>query len=275
MFSNAPLAAGTTLAAAVAYCGSRYSGWQAQPHLPVDTVQSTLEAALAAVAAAPVRVHCAGRTDTGVHASHQIVHFQAPSPRSPKSWVMGGNANLPSDVRINWVCPVEQDFHARFCATARRYFYVIANTPVKPAHMNGQVTWCRHPLDADAMHTAAQCLLGELDFSAFRAASCQSHTPMRNVHHVNVLRRGDRLVIDIQANAFLHHMVRNIAGSLMLVGRGIKSPQWLAQVLAGGDRRVAADTAVPDGLYLVGVDYPANWSLPVHFSVPFFMSDGV
>ncbi|WP_241505741.1 tRNA pseudouridine(38-40) synthase TruA [Parahaliea mediterranea] len=257
-----PLPPGARVACRVEYDGSRYSGWQSQPHLDVSTVQQTLEAALSQVASAPLRVHCAGRTDTGVHGHSQVVHFDCPVSRSPKAWVLGGNANLPFDVRLHWAVPVSEDFHARFSATARRYRYIIANTPVRPAHLGGQVTWQRRPLDAALMHREAQCLLGEQDFSAFRAAACQSTSPFRNVQAVNVERRGPLVVIDIRANAFLHHMVRNIAGSLMAVGSGRSPAGWLAQLLAGRDRTRAADTAAPDGLYLVEVSYPAHFGLP-------------
>ncbi|WP_222711504.1 tRNA pseudouridine(38-40) synthase TruA [Parahaliea aestuarii] len=257
-----PLPPAARVACRVEYDGSRYSGWQSQPHLDVSTVQETLEAALSRVANAPVRVHCAGRTDTGVHGHNQIVHFDSPVSRSPKAWVLGGNANLPFDVRLHWAVPVAGEFHARFSATARRYRYIIANTPVRPAHLGGQVTWQRRPLDVGLMHSEAQCLLGEQDFSAFRAAACQSNSPFRNVHSVSVERRGALLVIDIRANAFLHHMVRNIAGSLMAVGSGRAPAGWLAQLLAGRDRTVAADTAPPDGLYLVDVSYPGHFGLP-------------
>jgi tRNA pseudouridine38-40 synthase len=217
---------------------------------------------MAAMAAHPVRVHCAGRTDTGVHGFGQIVHFEAPTPRSAKSWVMGTNANLPSDIRVHWAKQVPDDFHARFTAQSRRYRYLIANAPVRPAIMAGQLSWCRFVLDAQLMHDEAQVLLGEQDFSAFRAAACQSNSPMRNVQSVSVSRRGALVVIEIQANAFLHHMVRNIAGSLMAVGSGRKPAGWIAQLLAGRDRTLAADTAAPDGLYLVDVEYPAEFELP-------------
>lgn len=244
------------------YNGSRYSGWQSQPHLDVSTVQESVQFALSAVAAEEVRVHCAGRTDTGVHGHSQIVHFDAPVVRSEKSWVQGGNANLPVDIRLHWAVTVETEFHSRFSALARRYRYVIANTPVRPALLYGQVTWQRRPLDAGLMHEEAQCLLGERDFSAFRAASCQSTTPMRNVHAIEVYRRGELIIVDIEANAFLHHMVRNIAGSLMALGCGRQQRGWLAQLLAGRDRTVAAETAPPDGLYLVEVVYPDRHRLP-------------
>jgi len=233
-----------------------------QAHLDVNTVQEKLERGLAAVANQPVRVHCAGRTDTGVHAFAQIVHFDAPVQRSAKSWVLGGNANLPPDIRIHWAVPVATGFHARFSARARRYRYVIANTPVRPALLLGQLTWQRRALDAAAMHEAAQDLRGERDFSAFRAAACQSSTPMRNVQSIDVCRRGDLLVVDIKANAFLHHMVRNIVGSLMAVGSGRESSDWIAGLMERRNRSFAAETAPPDGLYLVDVEYPANFGLP-------------
>lgn len=258
----APLPAGQRIACRIEYDGSHYHGWQAQPHLAVNTVQETLERGIAAVGNSPVRVHCAGRTDTGVHGFAQVIHFDAPAERSARAWVLGVNANLPPQLRVHWAVGVPADFHARFTALARRYRYVIANTPVRPALLGGQVTWQRHALDHAAMHRAAQCLLGEQDFSAFRAASCQSRSAMRNVHAIDVTRRGDLLIVDIKANAFLHHMVRNIVGSLMAVGMGRQAPAWMAQLMAGRDRTAAAETAPPDGLYLVEVDYPAHYQLP-------------
>ena len=261
-FSADPLPVGARVACRIEYDGSHYHGWQSQPHLAVNTVQETLELAMAAVATAPLRVQCAGRTDTGVHGFSQIIHFDPPVPRSARAWVLGVNANLPPDVRVHWAAAVPADFHARFSAIARRYRYVIANTPVRPALLGGQVSWQRRTLDHQAMHEAAQNLLGERDFSAFRAASCQSTGPMRNVHSVDVHRQGDLVIVDIKANAFLHHMVRNIAGSLMAVGTGPQPPGWIATLLQGRDRTVAAETAPPDGLYLVEVEYPPRYQLP-------------
>jgi tRNA pseudouridine38-40 synthase len=261
-FSPDPLPPGSRVACRIEYNGSLFNGWQSQPHLNVTTVQQTLEAALACVANQPLRVHCAGRTDTGVHGVGQVIHFDDPVGRSCKNWVYGTNANLPPSVRVHWAVPVPGDFHARFAALSRRYRYVIANTPVRPALLAGQVTWQRRPLNAARMHEAAQALLGEQDFSAFQAASCQSATPMRNVQRVAVERFGDLVAIDIQANAFLHHMVRNIAGSLMAVGDGRQSSGWISELLAGRDRTVAAETAPPDGLYLVAVAYPEQFKLP-------------
>jgi tRNA pseudouridine38-40 synthase len=190
------------------------------------------------------------------------VHFDAPSARSCKSWVLGGNANLPFDIRLHWAVPVPGDFHARFSAEARRYRYIIANGPVRPALLGAQVSWQRRPLDARLMHREAQCLLGEQDFSCFRAAACQSTSPMRNVHEISVSRCGELLVIDVKANAFLHHMVRNIAGSLMAVGSGLKPEGWCAELVSLRDRTRAAETAPPDGLYLVDVAYPPRFGLP-------------
>jgi tRNA pseudouridine38-40 synthase len=261
-FSPDPLPPGSRVACRIEYNGSQFNGWQSQPHLNVTTVQQTLEAALACVANRPLRVHCAGRTDTGVHGVGQVIHFDDPVGRSCKNWVYGTNANLPAAVRVHWAVTVPEDFHARFSALSRRYRYVIANTPVRPALLARQVSWQRRPLDAARMHKAAQALLGEQDFSAFQAASCQSSTPMRNVQRVAVERFGDLVAIDIQANAFLHHMVRNIAGSLMAVGDGRHSPGWISELLAGRDRTLAAETAPPDGLYLVAVTYPEQFNLP-------------
>lgn len=234
-------------------------------------MQEELERALAVVADQKVRVHCAGRTDTGVHGFAQVVHFDAPVARSAKSWVLGTNANMPADIRVHWAVVVPDIFHARFSATARRYRYVIANTAVRPALLGGRVSWARRPLDEQLMQAEAGDLLGERDFSAFRAAACQSTTPMRNVHALEVSRRGDLVLIDIKANAFLHHMVRNIAGALMAVGDGRQDPGWIARLMAGRDRTAAADTAPPDGLYLVEVEYPARFELPAAPRAPWLL----
>ena len=256
------MAADTRLACRIEYDGSGYNGWQLQPHEGVVTVQEKLELALSKIAAEPVRVHCAGRTDTGVHAFSQVIHFDAPVPRSCKAWVVGGNANLPRDIRIHWAVPVTEDFHARFSAESRCYRYLIANTAIRSALLLKQVTWHRRELDQLAMHTAAQTLLGERDFSAFRAASCQSTSPMRNVQFIEVQRRGDLLIIEIVANAFLHHMVRNIAGALLAVGDGRKSLEWIVQLMAGRDRSLGVETASASGLYLADVQYPCHYTLP-------------
>ncbi len=272
-FSNEPLPPGSRLACCIEYDGSSFSGWQSQPHLEVDTVQETLESALSAVANQAVKVACAGRTDTGVHSVGQVVHFDDPIGRSCKNWVFGTNAHLPASVRVVWAVPVDEQFHARFSAVSRRYRYIIANTAVRPALLAGQVSWVRGALDANRMQRAAQHLLGELDFSAFRAASCQSHTAMRNVSEITVSGRGQLVIVDIEANAFLHHMVRNIVGSLISVGSGRQPEEWIAELLAGRDRTVAADTAAPDGLYLTVVRYPDAYALPTGRYGPLFVAD--
>jgi len=262
IFGTDPLPPGTRIACRIEYDGSAYNGWQAQPHPGSRTVQQTLESALAEIAAAPLRVHCAGRTDSGVHGHAQIIHFDAPTARSCKAWVIGGNSRLPPDIRIHWAQPVTADFHARFSAQARRYRYLIANTAIRPALLGRQLSWQRHPLDAGRMHAAAQFLPGERNFTAFRAASCQSSTPWRCISHCEVSRRGDLVMIDIQANAFLHHMVRNIAGSLIAVGIGSREPGWIGELLAAADRTLGAETASAAGLYLVDVVYPQHFGLP-------------
>jgi tRNA pseudouridine38-40 synthase len=261
-FSAEPISAGTRIACRIEYDGSHYHGWQSQPHVGVVTVQDQLECALAEIANCPLRVHCAGRTDSGVHAFSQIIHFDAPVARSAKAWVIGVNSVLPRDIRIHWAKPVASNFHARFSAQARCYRYVIANTVIRPALMQGQMTWHRTVLDANAMHSGAQSLLGEQDFSAFRAASCQSRTPMRNVQSVAVVRCGELVILEITANAFLHHMVRNIAGSLLAVGDGREPIGWIADLLSLRDRRLSAETASASGLYLVDVAYPQEFGLP-------------
>lgn len=272
---NAHFEPGDRVAMAVSYDGSAYRGWQSQRKPQVDTVQEVLERTLSTIAAAPVTVQCAGRTDAGVHASHQIVHFDSPASRDEKAWVMGGNTQLPRSIAIHWAKPVPQTFNARFSATARRYRYVILNTPARSALLPSGVTWESRPLQADAMHQAAQALIGELDFTSYRAVACQSRTPMRNVHFIKVSRQGELVIIDIQANAFLHHMVRNIAGVLMVIGAGNQPVEWAAEVLAARDRTVAAATAPPFGLYLVDVIYPEVFQLPHSAPGPYFLQGAI
>jgi len=247
------------MAAGVEYDGSLFLGWQVQRQTP--TVQPAVEAALSAVANEAIVVHCAGRTDTGVHALCQVIHFDVPVARSAHGWLLGGNSYLPEGVALLWVKPVAADFHARYSALARRYRYVISNRVVKPALHRQRMTWVRKPLDAERMHEAAQALLGEHDFSSFRAAGCQSSTPRRRVDAISVVRRDDQVEIEVEANAFVYHMVRNIAGSLIAVGMGERPVDELERLLKVCDRRQAAMTAPPQGLYFCGVRYPEHYGL--------------
>ena len=250
----------TRFAAAVAYRGGRFSGWQRQKHS--TSVQAEVETALSFVAGEAVTVACAGRTDAGVHATGQVIHFDTGAAREPANWVRGANSRLPPEIRLHWAGAVAPAFHARFSALSRTYRYVICNQPVAPAILAGLVTWYRDELDAPAMHRAAQALLGENDFSSYRAAGCQSRTPFRNVTAVSVSRRGRLVVVEISANAFLHHMVRNVVGALVAVGRGEAWEAWPGELLALRDRTLGQATAPAGGLYLVGVDYPHEFPLP-------------
>lgn len=248
------------IAAGVEYNGAAFSGWQSQSGS--RTVQDHVEAALGRVADHPLRVVTAGRTDAGVHATGQVVHFDTDSVRPPYSWMRGANSNLPRDARILWVKEVPERFHARFSAVARSYRYVIHTSASRPAIFNDLCAWVYYDLDVRSMQTAAQCLVGTHDFSAFRAAGCQAKSPGRTVTRLDLSRSGSWIWIDISADAFLQHMVRNIAGSLILVGRGEREPEWLSEVLAGRDRTRAGATAPPSGLYLSEVAYPAEFSIP-------------
>lgn len=258
-------------AASVQYDGSGYHGWQRlKSGLP--TVQSAVEKAITKVANHPVFVVCAGRTDAGVHGCHQVIHFDSDSERSERGWAYGSNANLPDDVSIRWVKPVTDDFHARFSAGWRRYRYVIYNNPIRPAHLPKGVTWNYRPLDEGRMIEAAKHLVGEHDFTSFRAVQCQAKNPVRTISKLNVSRHGKLLVIDIQANAFLHHMVRNIAGVLMSIGTGKYSVDWSKEVLEACDRSEGGVTAPPYGLYFVDVGYPAEFKLPGADPGPMFIA---
>ena len=252
------------IALAVEYDGTEFMGWQRQPHGP--SVQAGLESALGFVANAAVDVTCAGRTDAGVHARGQVVHFDTEVARTPRAWVLGANARLPRTVCVLWARVVADDFHARFSAIARRYTYTILNRPVRAALEARHVAWERVPLDAAAMHEAAQALLGENDFTSFRTVACQSRTPMRRVDEIAVVREGEHVTLRFCANAFLHHMVRNITGSLVAVGRGEQPVGWIADLLAARDRSLAAPTAPAAGLVFDGPLYPAAFGLPAGFS---------
>ncbi len=254
------------LALGIEYDGTDFPGWQRLAH--ATAIQSVVEAALGFVADHRVEVICAGRTDSGVHARCQVVHFDTQAQRSERGWVLGVNSRLPPSVALRWARQVAEDFHARYSARARRYRYTIVNRSMRPALDARYVTWERAPLDENAMRRAAQALIGEHDFSAFRTVACQSRTPMRNVHEITIARDGDRVVIDIQANAFLHHMVRNIVGSLLPVGRGEQAESGFAQLLAGRDRAPAGPTAPPQGLTFLCPLYPAQPGLPDEVSLP-------
>jgi tRNA pseudouridine38-40 synthase len=256
-------------AAIVQYQGTDFCGFQRQKHSP--SVQQEIEQALSYVADCPITLHCAGRTDTAVHASHQVIHFDTMAQRSGYSWVQGANSQLPDSIALIWADKITEDFHSRFSAGARTYRYVIDNSPTRPAIMSGAVTWVKKPLDISPMQESCQYLLGEQDFSAFRGSGCQSNSPYRNVYQANVFRRGHLVVFEITANAFLLHMVRNIVGSLLEVGMGRQEPLWIQQLLAQGDRCKSAATAAPDGLYLVAVDYPAKFGLPSLDKGPVFL----
>ncbi len=259
------------IALGLQYEGTPWQGWQTQPHR--QTVQDTLEAALEKFCRCPVPTVCAGRTDAGVHATGQIVHVDTEASRELFSWVRGVNAFLPPSVAVRWAAEVEggdAGFHARFSATARTYHYVIYNHAVRSPLWSGRAGWVFRALDADLMMAAAQALIGEHDFSAFRAAECQALSPVRSMQAIKVHRRGELVVVTLRANAFLHHMVRNIVGSLIQVGSGNRPVGWMAELLAGRNRELAAPTFSPDGLYLARVDYDARWGLPdVQDSLPF------
>lgn len=258
------------IALAVEYDGSSYHGWQRQPE--VDSVQARLEAALSRVADAPVETVCAGRTDRGVHATYQVIHFEPPAVRTDRAWLLGGTFFLPSDITLSWARTVSEDFHARFSATARSYRYVILNRDTRPALNRGRVTWHRGQLDAGLMHAAGQYLLGEHDFSSFRARDCQAISPVRTLEYLNVQRQGDYIYLDITANAFLHHMVRNIVGTLLPIGGGQQSPESVRDILDARHRSAAGITAPADGLYLVNVRYPAHFDIPPPRNLPVFWS---
>lgn len=248
------------IALGLEYDGSRFHGFERQPDR--RTVQGEVEKALARVAASAVRVTCAGRTDAGVHATGQVVHFDTGASRPSHAWVRGANTYLPSDVAVRWARHVDDGFHARFLALRRRYRYIIVNRSTRPALLAGRAAWEHRRLDARLMHLGARHLAGEHDFSSFRAAGCQSRHPVRRVHRIAVSRSGEKIVIDIDANAFLQHMVRNIAGTLVAVGAREHEPGWVETVLEARDRRAGGVTAAPDGLYLVCVDYPEEMGIP-------------
>ena len=250
------------LALGVAYRGQAYHGWQSQ--LDGCTVQDMLEKALTTFAAHPVVTVCAGRTDSGVHGLNQVVHLDTPLQRDNFSWVRGTNRYLPSDVAVQWCQPVTRAFHARNAARGRRYRFVVLESAVRPSLEQGQAGWVFRPLDGDSMREAAACLIGQHDFTSFRAADCQSPTPIKTLRGIDITRRGAYWRFDFDGNAFLQHMVRNILGCLVAIGNGSQPSGWMAEVLAARSREIAAPTFPPDGLYFVGPYYDAAWNLPTH-----------
>ncbi len=256
----------------IEYAGANYNGWQSQAEENVVTVQARLEQALSIIANHPVSVVCAGRTDTGVNASYQVIHFDAQVPRNERAWVMGSNSHLPDDIAVLWAKPVSQAFHARFSAQSRRYRYLIYSAPVKPAVLSRGITWTYKELDLGRMQRSAKHLVGEHDFTSYRAVACQAKSPVRRIESLDVYQSGKLIVIDVCANAFLHHMVRNIAGVLMKVGSGEADIDWSRDVLVARDRRQGGVTAPPWGLYFVDVGYPEEFELPPGSQGPFFLN---
>ncbi|HSV44456.1 MAG TPA: tRNA pseudouridine(38-40) synthase TruA [Ramlibacter sp.] len=248
------------LALGISYNGQAYQGWQSQPS--GLTVQDKLEAALSQFAAVPLSTVCAGRTDAGVHGLMQVVHLDTDLRREEFSWVRGTNRFLPGDIAVEWARPVPDAFHSRASATARRYAYVVRESAVRPSVDAGRVGWVFRALDAQAMRQAADLLAGQHDFTSFRASGCQARSPVKTLAPIAIARRGGYWRFDFQADAFLHHMIRNIMGCLLTVGHGLQPPGWMGQVLAARSRDAAAPTFSPDGLYFLGPVYPPQWNLP-------------
>ena len=244
----------------VSYCGAGMEGWQSQPS--GNTVQDHLVRAFSEIGGAPIAVTGAGRTDAGVHASAQVAHFDTSVERPESAWVRGTNSLLPDGIAVQWATPVAADFHARYSALSRTYRYVLYNHPVRPALLAGRTGWFHLPLDLEKMRTAVDCLVGEHDFSSFRSAECQAKTPVRIMQSAGIRASGAYFLFDFTANAFLHHMIRNIVGCLVYVGKGNQPPQWISELIAAQDRRLAAPTFSADGLYLFAVRYDARWGLP-------------
>ncbi|BCB26420.1 tRNA pseudouridine synthase A [Sulfurimicrobium lacus] len=248
------------IALGLEYDGRRFCGWQSQSS--ACGVQDALEQALSEIAGERIRVHAAGRTDTGVHALAQVIHFDTSAIRPDGAWVRGTNALLPDSVSVLWACPVGEGFHARFSAQERRYRYILLNHPVRPGLFSGKIGWFHVPLDIELMRQGADFLVGEHDFSAFRASGCQAKSPVKHLRELAITRQGDTLIFDLAANGFLHHMVRNIVGCLVYVGKKRYPPEWIGELLASADRTRAAPTFAPDGLYFSGVTYDPKWDLP-------------
>ena len=248
------------IALGIEYAGTKFTGWQSQPD--GRAVQDAVERALGEIAGARIATSAAGRTDAGVHATAQVVHFDSTVARPDTAWVRGVNSHLPPEIAVQWAVPVTPGFHARFAATGRHYAYLLVNAPVRPAILAGRAGWYHRPLDVAAMREGAAALAGTHDFSAFRAALCQAKSPVKTLGVAAVAAEGGCIRFDFSANGFLHHMIRNIVGALIQVGSGNAPPSWIAELLAGRDRTRAAATFAPDGLYLCGVDYAPGWGLP-------------
>ncbi|MBK8185790.1 MAG: tRNA pseudouridine(38-40) synthase TruA [Cellvibrio sp.] len=263
----------TRVALGVEYKGTEFHGFQTQPS-GVKTVQQALQKALSTVADEEITLVCAGRTDAGVHATQQVIHFDTSSIRPEKAWILGTKPHLPDSVIVRWAKNVSPQFHARFSALNRTYRYLLSDASTASALVAHQVTWSSRKLNLDLMREGAKHLIGEQDFTSFRATQCQAKSPVRTIHHLHLVRRGDLIIMEVQANAFLHHMVRNIVGVLMTVGTGDKPVEWVAELLAARDRSKGAVTAKPYGLYLVSVDYPEEFKIP-KLSPRFFIEQGI
>lgn len=248
------------IAIGVEYDGSGFHGWQSQPEL--KTVQNQLALAVSAIADEQVTVIAAGRTDTGVHALEQVAHFDTNAVRPLQAWIRGVNSHLPPTIAVRWAVVVEPEFHARFSAISRSYRYVLFNHPIRPALESGRVGWYHRPLDVNKMSEAGLSLMGEHDFSSFRASQCQAKSPVKTLHEMSIRRHGDYVLFDFRANAFLHHMVRNIVGSLIYVGNGNETVDWFAGLLVAKNRTCAAPTFASSGLYFVNAEYDQRWQLP-------------
>jgi tRNA pseudouridine38-40 synthase len=262
------------IALGVEYKGTEFHGFQTQPS-GVKTVQQALQKALSKVADEEITLVCAGRTDAGVHATQQVIHFDTSAVRPEKAWVLGTKPHLPDSVIVRWAKNVSPQFHARFSALNRTYRYLLSDASTASALVAHQVTWSSRKLNLDWMREGAKYLIGQQDFTSFRATQCQAKSPVRTIHHLHLVRRGDLIILEVQANAFLHHMVRNIVGVLMTVGTGDKPAEWVAEVLAARDRSKGAVTAKPYGLYLVSVDYPEEFNIPQLSPGPFFIEEGI
>ncbi|MFO1388972.1 tRNA pseudouridine(38-40) synthase TruA [Cellvibrio sp.] len=262
------------VALAIEYKGTDFHGFQTQPN-GVKTVQQALEKALSKVADEAITLVCAGRTDAGVHATNQVIHFDTLAKRLPKAWVMGTRPHLPDSVSVKWAKDVAPNFHARFSALNRTYRYLISDAKTSSALLHDQITWSSRPLDVEKMREGAAHLVGKHDFTSFRATQCQAKSPIRQIHYLHIIRRGDLIVIEVQANAFLHHMVRNMVGVLMAVGVGDKPTSWVGEVLAAKNRSAGGVTSRPFGLYLVSVDFPSEFDLPKLLPGPLFLPEPV